>query len=331
MAQPILAFDVRPDEVDDITRTAATRNIEIITRSSPVSLNALEEMPDTDAISVLGQSILDEQALEKLAERGVKFISTRTVGFDHIDLKAATKLGIAVGHVNYPPNSVAEYAVMLILMSLRRMKLVMHRAQIQDFSLAGSQGRELGNSTVGIVGTGRIGAMVARLIKPFGPKIYATDLYPNKELEEEGVVEYVDLETLAKKCDLISLHAPAGPENHHIISEKIIRSMPPGAMIINCGRGELIDPEALISALEDGHIGGAALDVLENDLQYFHRDVRLGTIRHRNLVLLRSFPQVLVTPHIAFYTQEVVTAMVEQSVDSLMEMRATGESKFKVN
>lgn len=331
MVHPIIAFDVRPDEIDDITRTSTSRGVEIVICQDPVSEAALHDLPTTDAISILGQSKLDAEALGILAKRGIKFVSTRTVGFDHIDVDAARELGITVSNVNYPPNSVAEYAVMLILMTLRRMKLVMHRARIQDFSLAGSQGRELGNSTVGIVGTGRIGAMVARLIKPFGPRILACDPYPDQTLAAQGTVEYVDLETLAQTCDLITLHAPALPENHHMISADIIRSMPTGAMIINCGRGELIDPEALIDALEDGHIGGAALDVLENDLQYFHRDVRLGTIRHRNLVLLRSFPQVVVTPHIAFYTREVVTAMVEQSIDSLLDLRTSGTSQFTVN
>lgn len=329
MTDPIVAFDVRPDEMDDIYRCATSRQCEIVTRPSSLSAAVLADVPKTNAISILGNSKVDAEVMKVLADRGIRYLSTRTVGFDHIDLDAARELGVKVAHVSYPPNSVAEYTVMLILMTLRRMKLVMHRAGIQDFSLAGSQGKELGNSTVGIIGTGRIGAMVAQLIKPFGTRILANDLYPKKELE--GIVEYVDLDTLLEQADLVTLHAPAATENHHMINADAIAKMQPGSVIVNCGRGDLIEPEALISALESGHLAGAALDVVENDLDYFHRDVRFGTIRHRNLVLLRSFPNVLVTPHIAFYTREVVSAMVEQSVDSLLELRETGSSPLLVS
>ncbi|OKL53073.1 hypothetical protein BSZ39_11420 [Bowdeniella nasicola] len=328
MTHPIVAYDVRPDELGDVDACMSRTGVEIIIRNTRLELAGIDDLPETDAVSILGQSIVDAELMAALAERGVKYLSTRTVGFDHIDLDAAKNFGITVGHVTYPPNSVAEYTVMLILMTLRRMKLVMHRAQIQDFSLMGSQGSELGNSTVGILGTGRIGAMVANFIKPFGTRVLATDPYPKSELE--GIVEYVDLDTMLAESDLVTLHAPASEANHHLIGAERLAKMRKGATIVNCGRGDLIDAEALISALESGHLAGAALDVLENDLEYFHRDVRLGTIRHRNLVLLRSFPNVLVTPHIAFYTREVVSAMVEQSVDSLLEMRKSGTSPLVV-
>ncbi len=329
MTDPIVAFDVRPDEMDDIYRCATSRNCEIVTRPASLSAAVLADVPHTDAISILGNSKVDADVMKMLADRGVRYLSTRTVGFDHIDLDAAREYGVKVAHVMYPPNSVAEYTVMLILMTLRRMKLVMHRAGIQDFSLVGSQGKELGNSTVGIIGTGRIGTMVAELVKPFGSRILAYDPLPKDSLQ--GVVEYVDFDTLMRESDLVTLHAPAAPENHHMINAEAIKKMQPGSVIVNCGRGDLIEPEALIAALESGHLAGAALDVVENDLDYFHRDVRFGTIRHRNLVLLRSFPNVLVTPHIAFYTREVVSAMVEQSVDSLLELRKNGSSSFDVN
>lgn len=329
MTGPIVAFEVRPDEMGDVERCAASRNCEIITTTLPLSADTLGDTPKTDTVSVLGRSKINDELMQKLAEYGIRFVSTRTVGFDHIDVKAARKYGIKVAHVTYPPNSVAEYTIMLILMTMRRMKSIMRRTEVQDFSLVGSQGKELGNSTVGIIGTGRIGSAVARLLKPFGTRIIATDPFPNESLGD--IVEYVDLETLMSGSDLITLHAPAAPENHHMLNAELIGKMRPGSAIVNCGRGDLIDPKALISAVESGHIAEVALDVLENDLEYFHRDARFETIRNSDLMLLRSFPNVLVTPHIAFYTKEVVSAMVEQSIDSLLELRNTGSSDLVVS
>lgn len=326
--QPLVAFDVRPDEIDFFTACERKTGCEIRQLPAPLNLESLADMPETDIVSILGNSAVNRHLMAALADRSVSYLSTRTVGFDHIDLDAARRYGIRVGHVSYPPNSVAEYTIMLILMTLRRMKLVMQRAEIQDFALAGSQGKEIGQATIGIIGTGRIGALVAQLIKPFGARILAYDPYPKETLQ--GVVEYVDFDTLISQSTLVTLHAPAAPENRYLLNAESIARMQRGVLIINCSRGELIDSEALISALETGHVGGGAFDVLEDDLRYFHQDIRFDTITNRNLVLLRSFPNVLVTPHIAFYTSEVVSAMVSQSVDSLLQLRQTGSSELLV-
>lgn len=328
MPVPVVAFDVRPDELADFERCAVTFDCEIRVFADQLTAASLEKAPASDVVSILGNSRVDAELLGVLADRGVRYLSTRTVGFDHIDVAAANALGIKVAHVQYPPNSVAEYTVMLILMTLRQMKRIQLRCDAQDFSLAGNQGRELGASTVGVVGTGSIGAHVARLVKAFGARVLAYDPYPNDSLAE--IVEYVSFDELMSTADVVTLHAPATPENTHLLNAASIAKMRPGAMIVNCARGELIDSAALIAALETGQISAAGLDVIENDLRYFHQDARLATITDRNLVLLRGFPNVVVTPHIAFYTREVVTSMVELSIESLLALRATGNHRLLV-
>lgn len=323
------AFDVRPDELTYFDRWRHELGIELGLHEEPLTLDNIDETRGADGVSVLGVSRVDAGVAQALAERGVRFVATRSIGYDNVDVAAANAAGLRVSHVVYPPEAVAEYTVMLLLMSARRMKLILHRAEIQDYSLEGSTGRQLSEMTVGIVGAGRIGAAVARRLKPFGCRILAYDVYPNPELE--GTVEFVDLDTLVRSSDAITLHAPALPENHHMIDTEQFDAMREGVYLINCGRGDLIHTEALIQAIESGKVGGAALDVIENDLKYFHQDFRMKVIRNRNLALLRSFPNVVVTPHIAFYTDEVMTEMVGCSLRALRDFCDTGETPMEVH
>jgi D-lactate dehydrogenase len=266
-----------------------------------------------DCVSIITTKI-DSFIIENLYEAGVRFISTRTIGFDHIDLKKAKELGIKVGNATYSPNSVADYAIMMMLMSLRKMKHIMDRADIQIFSLKGIEGRELPNLTVGIIGTGRIGRTVIKHLSGFGCKLIAHDLYEADEVKEYA--DYVSLEEIFEKADIISLHTPATESNFHLINKSSINKMKDQVVIINTARGSLIDSQALIEGIESGKIGAAALDVVENEFGLYYFDLNSNILGNRELAILKSFPNVIVTPHTAFYTDQAVSDMVENSIKS---------------
>ncbi|MGN0372837.1 MAG: NAD(P)-dependent oxidoreductase [Enterocloster sp.] len=271
-----------------------------------------------DAISTTVTD-LNGRLLERFASLGVRCVSSRSIGVDHIDLKAAERLGLRVFHVSYGPESVADYAVMMLLMSMRNMRQIMDRASVQDFSLKGKLGRDIGESTVGVMGTGRIGSTVIRHLKPFGCRILACDSRVNPALS--GLCEYVTAEELYRESDAITLHIPAAAENFHLIDRTVFRQLKPGCILVNTARGTLVDTEAMIEALEQGILGGAALDVIEeeNGLYYLNR---VGDcIVNRQMAQLRMFPNVILTPHTAFYTEKTVREMAENTVKCMFDLK----------
>ena len=269
-----------------------------------------------DVVNVI-TTVFDQPMLKKLHDMDVKCIATRTIGYDHIDVDYAKSLGMGVIHISYSPNSVADYAIMMMLMGLRRMPHIMERANIQDYTLKGKIGRELPDCTVGVIGTGRIGRTVIRHLSGFGCKMLAYDLYENEEVKQYA--EYTDLDTLLKNSDVITLHAPATDDNYHMIDAAAIEKMKQDVVIINCARGALMDTDALIDGIESGKVGFAGLDVVEHEsgLYYFNR---MGEPLHNpRLAILRSYSNVLVSPHTAFYTEEAVANMAENSIIGAMK------------
>jgi D-lactate dehydrogenase len=210
----------------------------------------------------------------------VRHISTRTIGFDHIDIEHAKKIGIHVSNVSYSPHSVADYTVMLILMSLRKIKHIMERASVQDYTLKEIQGKELHNLTVGVIGTGKIGGTVVKLMQGFDCRILANDLYPNKDLARYA--RYVDLEELYRESDVITLHAPATDESFHMINKDTIAKMKDDVVIVNTARGTLIDSMDLIEGIESEKIGAVAIDVVENETAIYYTDHKYEIIANRN-------------------------------------------------
>lgn len=267
-------------------------------------------------------SRIDHELMEKFHELGVKMISTRTIGYDHVDIETAKRLGIHVSNVSYSPECVADYTIMLMLMSIRKMKRIMQREEINDFSLPGIQGRELPNFTVGVLGTGRIGQAVIRDLSGFGCKIYAYDKYENDFVKERA--EYADLDTIYRECDLITLHMPLLDDNFHLIDQDAVSRMKDGVVLVNTARGGLIDTKALIDGLESGKIGAAGLDVIEDEFGMYYYDRKSDVLSKRDLYILRGFPNVIVTPHMAFYTDQAVSDMVKHSIESCM-IRAEGK------
>lgn len=323
-----LAFNVRPDEREHFEATAARLGADIVMRTDTPSPENADAVKGMDGLSIITQPV-SAALLEAWAARGIRAVSTRTVGFDHIDLAAATRLGIAVSNVSYTPHTVAEYTVMAMLMCLRNMKLIMRRFDAGDFGLEGVRGRELGRCTVGVVGTGRIGAWVVHLLKPFGCRVLANDVRENPEVQ--GLAEYVSREELFRQSDIITFHTPAVPDTFHLVNRDTLASMKPGVILINMSRGTVVDTEALIEALESGRVGAAALDVLENETAIYYRDFKGRPVPHREMNTLASMPNVLLTPHTAFFTREAVADMVEYSLQSLALAAQGKEDPRRVN
>lgn len=288
------------------------------------------DAPDLDNVSLCRgsrcvdviTSKIDEPLIRAFHENGIEYISTRTIGYDHIDIEAAKACGIKVGNAPYGPSGVADYTVMLILMSIRKMSAILGRTRLQDYTLAGLNGRELKDLTVGVIGTGRIGATVIRDLSGFGCRILAYDLYEKEEVRQYA--DYVSLEQIWKDADVITLHTPLTQDNYHLIDKDSIAQMKDGVVIVNTARGALIDSDALIEAVEDGKVGAAGLDVVENEFGLYYYDHKSDILKNRELAMLRSFPNVTVSHHMAFYTRNYVETVVK---DSLMSCKCYMEGR----
>ncbi|XOQ47854.1 MAG: Phenyllactate dehydrogenase [Eubacteriales bacterium] len=308
----ILVYSCRKDEAEYFRKFSEQHQVEVTLCKEAPTLENADMAKGYECISILTNKI-DAQLMEKFHSAGVKFISTRTIGYDHIDIDAAKKLEIQVANVAYSPYSVAEYTVMLILMAIRKIKTILARSNIQDYSLDdGVQGKQLHNLTIGVIGTGRIGRTVIQCLRGFGCKVIAYDINQNAEIAKD--VAYVPLAKLFAESDIITLHAPATKENFHLINKDSIALMKDGVYIVNTARGSLIDTKALIDAVEKKKIGGAALDVMEQESNLYYHNLKSEILDNRELSLLNSFPNVIITPHTAFYTDQTVSDMVEHSI-----------------
>ena len=323
----LMAYNYRPDELDLFRGFAEKYGVELgLCADAPAAENA-EKAKGCGCISIVTTPV-GRDLMERLLDAGVRFISTRSIGYDHIDLKAAKALGMHVGNVSYAPDGVADYTVMLILTATRRLKAISLRAAAQDFSLQGVQGRELHNLTVGVIGTGRIGRTVIRRLSAFGGRLLAYDLFRNDETAK--LAEYVPLERLFAESDVITMHMPATKENHHLISRGSLAKMKDGVLLVNTARGSLIDTDALIGAVESGKVGGAALDVVENETGLYYNNLKDEILSNRELAVLKSFPNVIVTPHTAFYTDQAVSDMVEHSIESCALFAQNKENPWQI-
>lgn len=313
----IAAYNYRDfDEAFYFEKFAKQYNVEIVPiRDNPTADNAhLAE--GCDGVTVITQPITEEiiSIWEKV---GVKHISTRTIGYDHIDLDAAKRHNMLVSNVTYSTGSVADYTVMLMLMCLRRMKSIIKRAEGMDYGLPGNIGREIKDLTIGVVGTGKIGTHVIKNLSGFGCKIIAYDPYQNPEAA--SIATYVELDELFKEADVITFHTPAVESSFHMVNKETIKTMKDGVIIINTARGSIIDTPAFIDALDEGKIGGAGLDVIENELGIFYGDYKYQVIGHREMSILKDYPNVLMLPHMAFYTENAISDMVEHSICHILE------------
>jgi D-lactate dehydrogenase len=261
---------------------------------------------------------VDEPTIRALREAGVRLLALRSAGFNHVDLAAAAAAGLPVVRVpEYSPHAVAEHATALVLALNRKVHRSYARVREWNFSLDGLVGFDLHGKTVGVVGTGRIGQVAARIFRGFGCRVLAYDLRPDERFASELEVQYVALPDLYRRSDIVTLHVPLTPDTHHMVDAAALASMKPGAMIINTGRGALIDSKALIEALKSGHLGAAGLDVYEEEEGVFFEDLSNRVLQDDVLARLLTFPNVLVTSHQAFLTREALSSIAATTLDNV--------------
>ena len=316
------------DELPEFQRNAEELGLKLVLTNEIPTLENLHYVEGSQCVDITTTPI-NRALLEAYYDKGVRYIVTRCIGYDHIDVAAAKELGITVANTPYGPDGVADYTVMLMIMAMRHMNEIMMRNAVQDYTLRGLLGKELKDMTVGIIGTGRIGQSVMRNLSGFGCKVICYDLYPSKAAESYG--EYVSFETLLEQADIISLHLPVTEENFHMLDAEAFAKMKQGVIIVNTGRGGLIDSKALADAVECGKVGAAALDVVENEFDLCYYDRKCDVLTNRELALFRSYPNVIVSHHMAFYTNNYLRTIVGDSLRGCKAFMTGAENPWVVS
>lgn len=304
----ITIYGCGPDEAALFQEIAPRFGVVPIVTAAVVSDATLELARGHRCVSVGHKTPVGNATVLALRRAGVRYISTRSVGYNHIDVAYAQRIGITVGNVAYSPDSVADYTLMLMLMAIRDARSVIRRTDAHDYRLSPVRGKELRDLTVGVVGTGRIGAAVITRLRGFGCRIVAYDIRPG------APADYVPLDELVQRSDIVTLHAPLDASTHHLLDRRRIERMRPGAIVVNTGRGALVDTAALVAALEHGRLGGAALDVLEGEDGIFYVDCRDRQVENELLLRLQQLPNVIISPHSAYYTDHALRDTVENTI-----------------
>ncbi|MGE4569048.1 MAG: 2-hydroxyacid dehydrogenase [Bacteroidales bacterium] len=275
-----------------------------------------------EAVCVFVNDSLTREVIVKLAEMGIKAIVLRCAGFNNVDIEAACQYGIKVLRVPaYSPHAVAEHALALIMTLNRKTHKAYNRVREGNFSIERLTGFDLCGKTVGVVGTGKIGALFARIMMGIGCRIIAFDRYPNPSLAADGV-SYTSLDELFRISDIISLHCPLTPETHHMINSSSLAEMKKGVMLINTSRGKLIDTEAAIEALKNEHLGYLGIDVYEQEENLFFKDLSELIIRDDKIRRIMTFPNVLVTAHQAYFTDNALQQIARTTLQNLQDVTA---------
>ena len=275
---------------------------------------------NASAVCVFVNDEVDINTLKFLAKSGVNLIALRCAGYNNIDIQAAKALGMKTVRVPaYSPYAVAEHAVGLILTLNRKLHRAYNRVREGNFSLEGLLGFDLHGRTIGIIGTGKIGRVVAKIMTGFGCKVLAYDLHHHPDCEKIGV-EYVDLLRLFARSDIVTLHCPLTPETYHLVDEQAIAQMKPHVMLINTGRGALIDTKAIVIALKSGQIGSLGLDVYEQESELFFEDLSDQIIQDDTFSRLMTFPNVIVTGHQAFFTEDAMRSIAEVTLSNITQV-----------
>ncbi|MFB4314894.1 D-isomer specific 2-hydroxyacid dehydrogenase family protein [Actinomadura sp. 21ATH] len=312
----LAVFGCGQDEAGLFQETGARLGLSLtITEAAACETNA-ELARGNRCVSVNHKTRVTNPTLLSLSETGVEYICTRSVGYDHIDLEYAERVGISVGNVAYSPDSVADYTLMLMLMAVRHAKSTIRRADAHDYRLSDARGKELRDLTVGVVGTGRIGTAVIDRLRGFGCHVLTHD---NRAHASAG---HVPLDELIELSDIVTLHTPLTADTRHLLDRRRIERMKPGAYIVNTGRGPLLDTQALLAALESGRLGGAALDVLEGEEGVFYADCRNRHLGNEALVRLQRLPNVLISPHSAYDTDHALKDIVENTLTNCLNFES---------
>jgi D-specific alpha-keto acid dehydrogenase len=307
----LTVYGCEQDEARLFDELAPRFGVAPTTTSEVVSEASILSVPVNRCISVGHTSTVSKGELRALRAAGVEYVSTRSIGLDHIDLDAAAELGITVENVAYAPDGVADFTLMLILMAIRNATEVVGAAAHPDAKRGTGRGRDLRDMTVGVLGVGRIGRAVITRLKGFGCRVLACSNSPSTT---PTAADFVPFDELLRESDIVTLHLPLTVETHHLIGRSELDSMKRGAFLVNTGRGSLVDTDALIAALQSGKFGGVALDVLEGEEERSRVGDATPPIEDPLLSRLRQLPNAIVTPHVAYRTARTLRETVEATL-----------------
>jgi len=320
-------YDTKPYDRDCMLAAAGAEQLTWRFHEFRLTAETAATAAGSDAVCVFVNDKLDRDCLQQLAATGVRHAALRCAGFNQVDLAAAKEFGIAITRVPaYSPHAVAEHSVALLLTLNRKIHRAHNRVREFNFSLAGLVGFDLHGKTVGIIGTGKIGRCTAQIFRGFGCHVMAYDPAPNVEWAAENQIRHSSLDDVLAQSDILSLHLPLTKDTHHLLNGRSLAQMKRGAYLVNTSRGKLVDTTALIEVLKNGHLGGVALDVYEEEEGIFFEDhSEHGLLQDDELSRLLSFPNVLVTSHQAFLTKEALDEIARVTIENLMRS-TTGEA-----
>lgn len=321
MAYKIAFFGAKPYDVASFDKVNEKYNYDIRYYKGHLNPNNVVLTQDTDAVCIFVNDTADAAVIDAMVDNGVKLLALRCAGFNNVDLKAAKGKLPVVRVPAYSPYAVAEYSLALMLSLNRKIHRAYWRTRDGNFSLNGLMGFDMHGKTIGIIGTGKIAKILIRLLKGFGMRILAYDLYPDMKFAGEEGISYVSLDELYRESDIISLHCPLTDQTKYMIDKDSIDKMKEGVMIINTGRGQLINTNDLIEGLKEKKIAAAGLDVYEEEGEYFYEDKSDKIIDDDVLARLLSFNNVIVTSHQAFFTKEALHNIAETTLQNIEDFR----------
>lgn len=332
MSIKIAFFDAKPYDIAFFDAENKKYGFEIKYFESRLSFDTALLAAGFDAVCVFVNDHLDAATIDRLYDQGLRLAVLRCAGFNNVDVEAAKGKLTVLRVPAYSPHAVAEYALALILTLNRKTHKAYQRTRENNFRINGLLGFDLCGKTIGIIGTGKIGLTFIEVLSGLGMRILAYDSFPNAELQEKYGFTYADLDTLYQESDIISLHCPLTDQTYHMINEESLSKMKDGIMLINTGRGALIDSKALIAALKSKKIGSAALDVYEEEENYFFEDISDEVMEDDTLARLLSFNNVLITSHQGFFTKEAeqnIAAVTLKNVDAFFHREDTSATEVK--
>ncbi|MBR5932550.1 MAG: 2-hydroxyacid dehydrogenase [Treponema sp.] len=322
----IAFFDTHAYDKKSFTQANESFNYEIDFKDYKLNENTALTAKGYDAVCVFVNDTLNEAVIKTLKECGVKLIALRCAGFNNVDLNAAKDADIKVVRVPaYSPYAVAEHGAALLMSLTRHIPQAYLRTKTANFNIEGLTGRDLYGLTAGILGTGKIGQIMADILKGFGMNIIAYDPYPNEEWASKTGARYVTLKEIFTESDVLSLHCPLNEQTKHIVNHDSMKMMKHDAVIINTGRGALIDSKALVHALKHGQIGGIGMDVYEEESKYFFSDWSTDIMPDDVLARLLTFPNVIITAHQAFLTTNALKNLADTTLKNISDFSANAE------
>lgn len=325
----IRVYGAQPDELEVYQQAQSKYGFSFEFAKSPLNEDTVDEVQGCDGIVLVTTCRVTEQVVEQLAQRGVKYLATRSAGSDHVDYDAVVQYGLHCANVPfYAPEAIAEHTIMLALWVLRHGKRSYEKIQSGDFTMQGLKGRQLGQLTAGVFGTGRIGRTTMGLLNGFGARVLGWDPYPNAAAEK--LCTYVSPEQLLGESDIIFLHCPLTDDSYHLIDEKTLAQMKAGAVLVNTARGGLVDHKAVLKALESGKLSGFAFDVYEDEASFVRKKVPLEQIEDPVFRALLAREDTAYSAHVAFYTDAAIRSMIEVTLDNLKEYETTGQCRNEI-